>query len=925
MGTGLIGRVEELGEIEALIDRITAGPAGLVIAGEPGIGKTALWETGVDRARRAGRRVLACRCVEAEASVSMAALSDLIEPVFNEVAGSLTAPRRHALEIALLLGEPGSRRVDLRGIALAVLDVLGALAMRQPVIVGVDDIQWLDTASALIVSMAMRRLGSSRVGLLATLRDARNVKAPFDFEQSFPNGRLTRISLGALSLGALHHVLRERLGLNLARPELLRVHAATRGNAFYAMELARESLRTGWRIDARRPLPVPDDLAALLSRRLGRLPSSTQELLVAVAALQRPTLELLATSRRGPARTRDLLEPAEREGVIEIGPGRVRFTHPLLASVCYQQASAATRRAVHARLADAVQGSEEGARHLGLSVDGTDAAVAERLEAAADAAEARSVIAAAELMALAAEVTPKALADNWRRRWRRAGWLYLHAGAAENAVAILERILPYLPPGDDRSDVRYWLVTSVLPNTLPEIADRLRRASAEAEDDQRLRARTLTVASSYRLYFDPHGALVEARAALFEAEQAGDDRSIARAIARLGYVETWTLDMTPGLLERGLALEEQLHGQPFMFHDSPSVILGLRLMVRDELERARMILEPKTAMASDAMRAYALVFMVTLDWLSDNWQDALDHARAAIELAEQVDHEVVRGWALQAVALVEAHLGRAEEANSHATESIAIARAVGDQITLIRNEGVLGHVALASGNVDKAVRHLATAPGRLVELGWNETSSTVWADAAEALTAAGNLLGARHALHLYNERAWRSGRRSRASSARCSGLLAAAEGRLDEAFSDFAKAERELKGLPYAFERGRLLLACGSAYRQARQQRAARQALEQAQAIFAGLGATLWEARAAEEIRRVGGRRAAPGRMTETELRIATLASRGRANKEIAAALFMSVHTVESHLTHLYRKLGVRSRGELSSRLLASPEQGPKT
>ena len=155
---------------------------------------------------------------------------------------------------------------------------------------------------------------------------------------------------------------------------------------------------------------------------------------------------------------------------------------------------------------------------------------------------------------------------------------------------------------------------------------------------------------------------------------------------------------------------------------------------------------------------------------------------------------------------------------------------------------------------------------------------------------------------------------SRACAARCRGLLAAAEGDLDAAFDAFERSLSELAGLPYPFERGRTLLALGSAHRQAKQKRLAREALEQALAIFEELGARLWAEKARAELRRISGRRPSE-ELTETEERVARLAAAGRMNKEIAAALFMSVHTVEAHLTRVYRKLGIRSRGQLSDRL----------
>ena len=124
MTVGIIGREEELGAIRAFLADIEHGPGALLLSGEAGIGKTSLWADGVEAAERDGAHVLECRGVEAEASLSFAGLSELLAPVFDDVAHSLHPPRRRALEIALLLVEPGEVAPDAHAIGLAVLDVI---------------------------------------------------------------------------------------------------------------------------------------------------------------------------------------------------------------------------------------------------------------------------------------------------------------------------------------------------------------------------------------------------------------------------------------------------------------------------------------------------------------------------------------------------------------------------------------------------------------------------------------------------------------------------------------------------------------------------------------------------------------------------------------------------------------------------------
>ena len=164
-----------------------------------------------------------------------------------------------------------------------------------------------------------------------------------------------------------------------------------------------------------------------------------------------------------------------------------------------------------------------------------------------------------------------------------------------------------------------------------------------------------------------------------------------------------------------------------------------------------------------------------------------------------------------------------------------------------------------------------------------------------------------------------------AVAARCRGLLAAAEDDLAAALAAFERSLAELEGLPYPFERGRTLLCLGTVRRQAQQRKAAREALEEALAIFEELGARLWAEKARAELARISGRRTTSDELTGTERRVAELAASGHTNKEIAAELFMGVSTVEAHLSRIYRKLGLRSRTELAGRIATARDETVKT
>jgi DNA-binding CsgD family transcriptional regulator len=920
----VIGREEELDAIAAFLARVEESPSALVLSGEAGIGKTILWEAGVEDARERLDRVLTCHGVEAEASLSFAGLSDLLGNVLEEAGSSLAPPRRRALEVALLLAEPGETAPDPHAIGLAVLDVLRALAERGPVLVALDDAQWLDPASAGVLQIAFRRLREEPIGLLATLRTAPGLGEPFELARSFPEGRLERISLGPLSLGATHNLLRERLGLELTRPELARVQEATAGNPFFALELGRELLRTDTRPAPGQPLPMPESLQELLGGRLARLPAETVDVLVQVSALARPTVQLVSATYGDEERVLEALEAAVREGVVALDEARIRFAHPLLASICYEQAPVWKRRAVHRALASAVVGVEERARHLALAAEGPDEIVASYLDAASEQASARGAPGAAgELSELAAELTPDDPALARQRRLRAANFHRL-AGNSEQAAALLEQLLTDVSPGPERADVLLALARTMKGATAT-IIELLSEALAEAEGDDARLAGILAFRGLFHLLSaDARAALVDARAALEKAELVGDPTLLATVIARVGQAEMWAGEITPGLLERGAEIEQRL-GLVLDYLESPRVSLARLLIRLAEIERARAIFEDVRATAAargdEGTLAQALWHLTTLAWLAGSWERAFEHAAAAHELQSTLN----RAWVGRVKALLEADMGLVEQARASAEEGLAHAHADSSEIFVIVIEGVLGRIELALGNLEAAGGYLRELPARLLVGGLSDPTQPVWADAIETLVALGELERAREYVEQLELNAKRLGSPLAMEAVyRCRGLLNAAEGDAASGLAEFERAIAEQPSPGWPFERARTLLCLGTVRRQAQQKKAAREALEQALAIFEELGARLWAEKARAELRRISGRRTSSDELTEGEQRVAELAAQGRTNREIAAELFMGRSTVEAHLSRVYRKLGLRSRTELAGRITTPRDEAAK-
>lgn len=922
--SGVFGRDEDLDALRAFLSAVREGPTALVLAGPPGIGKTILWQQGVADAGRRYGQVLVHRSAEAEASMSFTGLSDLVARVFERVAGSLAPLRRRALEVALLLAEPGQQPPDPRAIGLALLDTLTALAEDGPVLIALDDVQWLDDSSAAVIEIALRRLREAPVGVLATVRGQPGGATPFGLDRTVPEDRLETRWLGALGPDAVDRLLRARIDLELTRAELARVFETSGGNPYFALELGRELVRTKSCPSSGEGLRVPASLQQLLGDRLDRLSSETADVLLLVAALAQPTVEVVTAAYDEPARALEALDSAMAEGLIELEGSRVSFAHPLLASVCYDRAPLARRRTAHAALAAAVADVEERARHLARAAPAPHATVATALDAAAEHAASRGATqAAAELCELASEMTAREDSDTRRRRVVKAAGYHRLAGHGDRAVALLRPLLVDVPSGVERADILFALVVTMRGQTVEKI-ELAEEALANAVDDDARSAQYLAHRMGTHLWnADVPAALADGKAALEKAERLAEPALLAVTIGRIGMVETYAAEVTPGLLERGAEIEER-NGLVLEYTNSPLYMLTRLRMRMGETERSRAVLEAletKAAVRGDEhSRVMLLWTLAMLEWSAGRWPPALGHCTAAYELTEQSQYPHALAWVGRIKALVEADLGLVDEARSSIADGLAFTRATGNEFSTIHCLSALGRLELAVGDLEAAGAHLRELPARLLAGGINDPTIPVWADAIETLVALGEPARARSYLESYESNSLRLGSPwARAAAGRCRGLLATAEGDLEAAFSAYAVAIDTLERVDFPFELGRTLLCLGSARRRARHKRLARDALEDALAIFERLGAVLWVPKADAELRRISGRRRASVEdLTEMESRVAGLAARGRSNKEIAAALFVSVHTVSAHLSRVYAKLGIRSRTQLAARLGAA-------
>jgi DNA-binding CsgD family transcriptional regulator len=924
----VVGRDIELARVDKWLDASRSGPARILLEGEAGIGKTTLWRSAVDAAARRGFRALIARPSEGDSSLAYAGLADLLTNVEREFFAALPEPQRQALDVALLEAAPKGRPPDPRAIYTAFRSILGRLAEQAPVLLAVDDLQWLDVPSARALEFVDRRMTEIRVAVLLSARPT----GPPEPNTGAWVGEDERLRLKPLSAQAMHRLIKQRLGASLARPMLLRLHRACGGNAFYALEIARLLTESG-SVDARDAWPVPDDVRALTELELRELPLSVREALLRAAAASQPTADLFGEEALRAARDAEL---------ITVGAGgRVRFAHPLYASALYTSATPEQRRRVHIELAQREPNVEERARHLALATAHEDPAVASVLDMAATHAHTRGAPeTAAELQERALELTPAADAAGRSARALAAAGHWYRAGSFLRARQLLDSLV-----GDEVDrDVRARALRLVAQARFHEESVReatalLHRAAEVAGEDPVLRAPVeLDLAyASVSGSFDFERAGPHAAAALTYARRLDDRALLAQALAVksiAGFLLGSGTD--ENMVAEALALERPDDDCPIELR--PTLIGGHLALYNARFAEARSLLYPLCARLRERGEEAALPTPLTaIVWL-ECWAGDLQAARRAAEeavaMAELSGSDAVRGAALAHLAFVDAHAGREDQCREWAGSALGEMHRTGYGVHAIWSLNALALLELSLGNASAAAKSVEPLLGFFERVPPAEPIRAFFLpDAIEALIGVGELERAERLTEYLGERG-RALRRpwALATSARCNALLQAAHGRLPTARRSIDEALQHHQELSMPLERARALLAKGQLERRSKHWASARQALEDADAICEEIGAALWGGRARRELVRLGSRHR-PGVLTATEERVAALVASGLTNREVAAASFMSQKTVEANLSRIYRKLGIRSRAELGVRLMnreahtataPSDEQSPK-
>jgi DNA-binding CsgD family transcriptional regulator len=912
----LLGRQAECGRLDRLLADARAGHSGvLLIRGEAGIGKSALLDYA--RQQAADLNVLRCRGVESESELAFSALADVFRPVLNRLS-SIPEPQADALAAALALGPPGG---GARFAACAAtLSLLAAAAEESPLLVTIDDAQWLDPSSAEALLFAARRLDAEGIVLLFA---ARTGEAPM-----LERAHLPQLVLSGLDREAAAALLAGRNG-PVAPPVVDRLLAATAGNPLALLEIP--SLLSAAQLAGTEPLgdelPTAPAVEQAFLRHVEELPERSQEALLVAAASESGDPVEIAQALLALGLDPRELDAAEEAGLLSVAAGRLAFRHPLLRAAVYHVASTGARQAAHRALAQTAAGELHAARrawHLAAAAPAHDEAAASALEEAAVEARRRGGRAeAASAFERAALLSPDE-SEKARLLHEAAhdAWL---AGGPDKALELLDAALACARDPVTRARIQHLRAGIELWGGSPMSAQALLSEEATAiEDLEPARAARMLTDAAWACFVNAEidAGVETAERACALAERAGvDAETLAKAVLGIGLVLSGEPRKAMPLFAGYVALLENPETETAI--DKAFRPDGQVLTWFEQYERARQSLtrtiESARRQTALGVLSYPLAVLSDLDFRTGNWAAAYAGASEAVRIADETEQETMVAFSLGCLARIEAARGDEDDCRRHAQRALALAYGrIGAVVASA--SAALGLLELGLGRPDEAIVHLEEIARLAAAHGLREPAVVQWApDLVEAFVRAGREDDAARELASFarlaneTERTW-----ALATTSRCRGLLAP-----DDAFEAEFEQALELHGRTSApFELARTQLCLGERLRRARKRAEAREPLRSALETFERLGATPWAERSRVELAATGetARRRDPyaaEQLTPQELQVALIVAQGATNKEAGAALFLSPKTIETHLGRVYRKLGVRSRTELAH-LLAS-------
>jgi DNA-binding CsgD family transcriptional regulator len=916
----LVGRERELAVIDGVLRTAADGPRAIVIVGEPGIGKTALLDHVVADAAAHGRFVVRVGSSIAERDVAWSGLVSLLTQVPDPWIDDLPEVQRHALDVAS--ASTAGSAVDVSAsVAAALRSLFRRMAASGGAVIALDDLQWTDSGTIAACSSAFRTLTTEPLAVVVTQRPA---ALPYiDFERVLP-GSTTVVEPRSLDRTAVHDLMRDR-AIVVAPAMLDDIHTLGSGNPLHTNLLIDHIVAHGWRRGS-----LPRSILLSHEQVLQTLDENTLSFLQFAAVYGRLDTPVLAQCLPEVDVDKALLT-AERTGLV-VADGRdgLTFSHPTVVAAIVAGIGPTALRQVNRVLAAVVPDSEQRAVHLGESTVLPDADVAAALEEAAQLALGRGAREVAGQRFLRAEelTPPDARDDRWRRALSAAD-AFVSSGNLDAADA------PSLRAFETAADpVSLALAGGVRAQFL---AGNDRRQNVVGHGDL-LATHRFVVGLLAQLQDVPFALAFLGRARV-RIEQTFDlalalDTSLALhdQMATSG-IEPFTSEFACAVANCRYVLGDpvDIMGTWRMIAPiaDPTDTIGAGWMalelliwsgIDDEFTLAALDDFEQRATAAGAAQAVAklLEFRGNLLIRAGRWVEGEDELHRAVDAADLSDLAGDMSRSSHALAL--AGLGRLDEARATAARSFTATATTDTPLYLAAHQSCLGFIELCAGRWDAAVVALTAGWDAAEQLGLGDLSSLPFrTDLVEALVAVGRLEEAAQRTARIVDLASRSGLDASVVQAqRAVALVETATGNVDAAIAAAEIGLARHRNIDAPFERARLLTAYGGALRRARRRRDAGAALQEAAAVFERLDAVPFLQRVKNDQRRLGTGTATDGdQLTVTERHVAELVAAGRSNTEVATELMVSLRTVESNLTRIYRKLGVRTRTELALRLRA--------
>ena len=918
----LVGRKAEQQAIDRLAAAARLGMSGvLVLAGEAGVGKTALLEDGIGRLH--DMRLLRATGLESEQEIPFAALLQLVRPALD-LLPEIPPVQAEALSAALALpsSAAASSARDRFTVGAALLSLVCRYAEEGPVAVVVDDLHLIDASSANALVFAARRLGADPVLVLFGVRSPEGDR--------LTDGLPTRTVPG-LDLDSAGTLIADARGHAVTAEEVQRLHRATAGNPLALQELGASegvALETG---AADMPLRASRAVIDAFGRRLADVDDECRAVLL-VTAVCGADLRLIADVCGALGLDVARLEEAEDRGLIVVRNGTVEFRHPLLRSATYSGASAVDRRAAHRAAAEATTDTDRSAWHLAETIWHPDSKIARLLATAGEHAVERGAYSIASgAFERSARLTPDH--DDRHSRLLRAADSAWTAGMQDRALVLLDEFARESGPAAGR-----WID----PNHMRALELRATIAARSGSLREALEI-LITAAELAPRPDDAAVLLADAVHATYYLADAQTASELADRLTVLQAALTEPRSRALGLMATGMAkvlsgrggaddiraAVPLLETDPTLLHDARrlSWLLLAPLYLRDASGGARLrALVDEVRGSAGVGSLPAVLFHVARDQAaSAEWARAEANYGESIRLATETGQTTELAMSLAGLCWLEARAGKVEASRAHAGEARVVCAARDIHIGEAWVEFALGDVELSLGNTRQAVEHFSALAAMLGRLGLHDIDLSPTPELADALLRLGRRPQARELIAQYREDAIRKGQPwALARADRACGQVAG-DDEIDDWFSSALNRHEQTLD---RFEAARTRLAYGERLRRAGRRTDARVQLRAALEDFSGLGASVWEDRAAVELAATGEHIASRGpdavaHLTPQELQVSIMLAEGRTTREAAAALFLSPKTVEYHLRKVYTKLGISSRSELSDLLAPSSESSP--